>query len=84
MIYADDMQVRLVRTQGDISWKAHHVYLTQILAGELVGLRQIAQNLWDIYFGPLRLAQLDTARKCLIHLPRTKRDKTLKRTQKRK
>jgi transposase InsO family protein len=81
MIYADDMQVRLVRAQGDISWKARHIYLTQTLAGELVGLRQVAQDLWDIYFGSLRLAQLDTARKRLIHLPRTKRDKTLKRTQ---
>ena len=83
MVYPDDMQVRRVRTQGDITWKAHHVYLAQVLAGELVGLRQIAQDLGDIYFGPLRLAQLDTAQKRLIHLPRTKKNKTLKRTQKR-
>jgi hypothetical protein len=82
MIYPDDMQVRLVRARGDITWKARHIYLTQILAGELVGLRQVAQDLWDIYFGPLRLAQLDNARKRLIHLPRTKRDKSLKRKQK--
>jgi transposase InsO family protein len=83
MVYPDDMQVRRVRTRGDITWKKHHVYLALILAGELVGLRQVAQDLWDIYFGPLRLAQLDTARNRLIHLPRTKRDKTLKKTQKR-
>jgi transposase InsO family protein len=82
MIYPDDMQVRRIRTQGDITWKGHHVYLTQILAGELVGLRQVEQYLWDIYFGPLRLAQLDTQRKRLIHLPRTKRHKTLIKHQK--
>ena len=82
MIYPDNMQVRWVKAQGDISWKARHVYLTKALAGELVGLRQVDQDFWDIYFGPLRLAQLDTARKRLIHLPRTKRDKTLKKTQK--
>jgi len=75
MIYPDDMQVRWVKAQGDISWKGHHVYLTDTLAGELVGLRQINEDLWDIYFGPIRLAQLDTMRKCLIHLPRTKRRK---------
>jgi putative transposase len=79
MIYPDDMQVRWVKGQGDISWKDHHVYLTKTLAGELVGLHQVAEDRWDIYFGPLRLAQLDTARKHLIHLPRTKRDKSLKR-----
>lgn len=82
MVYPDDMQVRWVKSQGDISWKNHHVYLTKTLARELVGLRQVAQDRWGIYFGHLRLAQLDTARKRLIHLPRTKKDKTLNRRQK--
>lgn len=71
MTYPDDMQVRWVKSQGDISWKSHHVYLSATLAGELVGLSQIADDLWDIYFGPIRLAQLDTARQRLIHPRRT-------------
>ena len=71
MVYPDDMQVRWVKSQGDISWKSHHVYLSTTLAGELVGLRQIADDLWDIYFGPIRLAQLDIARQRLIHPKRT-------------
>ena len=71
MTYPDDMQVRWVKSQGDISWKGHHVYLAAILAGELIGLRQIADDCWDIFFGPIRLAQLDTARQQLIHLKRT-------------
>ncbi len=75
MIYPDDMQVRWVKAQGDISWKNRHIYLTDTLAGELVGLRQTDNDLWDIFFGPIRLAQLDTVRKCLIHLPRTRRRK---------
>jgi len=73
MTYPDDMQVRWVKHQGDISWKTHHVYLTATLAGELVGLRQVAEDRWDIFFGPLRLAQLDTELKRLIHLPRNTR-----------
>jgi putative transposase len=79
MTYPDDMQVRWVKAQGDISWKGHHVYLTDTLAGEPVGLRQVNNDLWDIFFGPIRLAQLDTARKRLIHLPKT----TLRRTRNR-
>lgn len=75
MTYPDDMQVRWVKSQGDISWKGHHVYLTATLAGELVGLHQVADDRWDIFFGPLRLAQLDTNRKRLIHLPKTRRRK---------
>lgn len=70
MTYPDDMQIRWVKAQGDISWKSHHIYLTSTLAGELVGLRQIDDRLWDIFFGPIRLAQLDTARQCLVHLKR--------------
>ena len=74
MTYPDQMQVRWVKAQGDISWKGHHIYLTSILAGELVGLQQRNDDLWDIYFGPIRLAQLDTRHNRLIHLPRkTKR-----------
>lgn len=76
MTYPDDMQVRWVKAQGDISWKGHHVYLSATLAGELVGLRQVADDRWDIFFGPIRLAQLDTAHKHLIHLPKTRREKT--------
>jgi putative transposase len=79
MTYPDDMQVRWVKAQGDISWKDHHVYLTATLAGEFVGLRQVAEDRWDIFFGPLRLAQLDTDQQRLIHLPRTKRKKPCNR-----
>lgn len=75
IIYPDDMAVRSVKSQGDISWKNRHVYLSETLAGELVGLRQISDRLWDIYFGPIKLAQLDTHEYQLIHMPR-KRKKT--------
>lgn len=80
MTYPDTMQVRWVKSQGDISWKGHHVYLTSTLAGELVGLQQINDDLWDIYFGPIRLAQLDTHRSRLIHLPKTTKRGKLNRT----
>jgi transposase InsO family protein len=78
MSYPDDMQVRCVKSQGDISWKDHHVYLTATLAGERIGMRQVDEDLWDIFFGPIRLAQLDTKHKRLVHLPRTKKRKRKK------
>lgn len=72
MTYPDDMLVRSVKSQGDISWKNHHIYLTSLLAGEMVGLKQVDNDRWDIYFGPIRLAQLDTLNERLIHLQRSK------------
>ena len=70
MTYPDDMILRSVKSQGDISWKARHVYLSDTLAGEIVGLRQIDDRIWNIYFGSIRLAQLDSYEKRLIHLPK--------------
>lgn len=80
MTYPDDMLIRRVKAQGDISWKDHHVYLTSTLAGELVGLQQVQDDRWDIYFGPIRLAQLDTHHRRLIHLPKTTKRGTRNRT----
>ena len=70
MTYPDDMLVRSVKAQGDISWKNHHIYLSETLAGELIGLKPVTERFYDIYFGPVRLAQLDIHEKRLKHLPR--------------
>ena len=79
MTYPDDMVVRAVKSQGDISWKNRHIYLTSVLAGEIVGLRQVNNHRWDIFFGPIRLAQLDTVSSKLVHLPRPKTRRRKKR-----
>lgn len=81
MTYPDDMEVRGVHAQGDIKWKGYQIYLSETLARELVGLRQIADDRWDIFFGPIRLAQLDTEHKRLIHLPRTQKKRRNKRCE---
>ena len=74
MSYPDDMERRWVKAQGDISWSNRHVYLSSTLAGELVGLKEVDNGLWDIYFGPIRLAQLDSRNKRVMHLPKTERN----------
>jgi len=70
--YPDDMTVRWVHSQGDLRWNCHQIYLSETLAGEPVGLRQTDNDRWEIYFGPIKLAILDTADNRLIHLPRTR------------
>ena len=76
MTYPDDMIIRSVKSQGDISWKSRHVYLSETLAGEIVGLRQINDKIYDIYFGSVRLAQLDSFEKRLIHRPKRRKQMT--------
>lgn len=74
--YPDEMDLRWVKHQGDITWRCRHVYLSETLAGELVGLKQVSDYLWDVYFGPIRLAQLNERTRCLVHLPRHQKPKT--------
>jgi transposase InsO family protein len=69
--YPDNMEIRKIKHQGDFSWKGHHIYLSETLAGEQIGLKQTTDKLWDIYFGPIKLAQLETSQLRLVHLPKT-------------
>lgn len=74
MTYPDDTVVRKVCAQGDIKWKSHQIYLSETLAGELVAFQKVTDRLLDIYFGPIKLAQLDTHEYRLIHLPRKRKN----------
>lgn len=72
--YPDDMVVRRVHPQGDLRWRNRQIYLSETLAGELVGCRQVDDDRWDLYFAHLKLAQLDSARYRLIHLTQPKHE----------
>lgn len=42
--------VRQVRHNGEIKWKGDFVYISQALAGEPIGLRQIGEREWEVRF----------------------------------
>jgi hypothetical protein len=72
MIYPEGMLIRTVHSQGDIRWKGKQVYLSSTLAGERVGLRQLDDRFYDIWFGVIRLARLDSHQGRLVHYPKTR------------
>jgi transposase InsO family protein len=53
--YPDYFQVRTVKPSGVIYKHSGQVYISHLLAGEPVGLEEIADGIWDVYFGHLRL-----------------------------
>lgn len=57
--YPGRFQVRLVATNGLIRFEGHQIYLSNTLAQQLVGLEQVGADVWDVYFGPLRLGGFD-------------------------
>jgi transposase InsO family protein len=55
LCYPDYYDVHTVRTTGVVYWHNGQVYVSHILKGENVGLNQVDDGIWDIYFGPVRL-----------------------------
>jgi len=59
MHYPDLYQVRKVKCGGYIKLNGHAFYLSRQLLGEHVGLEPIGLDLWQLYFGELKLGVVD-------------------------
>jgi transposase len=57
--YPGHFEVRLVSRNSGIRWNRRWVCVTHTLAGEYVGLEEVGDGLWDVYFGPVKLGRLD-------------------------
>jgi len=57
--YPGHYEVRYVHQGGEIKWKGGHLFLTEALRGEHVGLEEYDDGLWAVYFGSFRLARLN-------------------------
>jgi transposase InsO family protein len=55
--YPAHYEVRLVSANGGIRWHFHRVNVSHLLTGEYVGLEEVADGEWDVYFGPLWLGR---------------------------
>ena len=72
--YPDRFEVRYVSANGGIRWKRQWVNVTTAIVGEYVGLEEIDDGLWDVYFGPLKLGRLlERHMRIEDHLGRLKR-----------
>lgn len=58
MEYPDRFEVRYVSANGGIRWKKDWVNVTSALKGEYIGLEQVDDDEWDVYFGIKRLGRL--------------------------
>jgi putative transposase len=60
--YPDRFEVRYVSANGGIRWKCQWVNVSIVCAGEYVGLEEIDDGIWELYFGPLKLGRLNERR----------------------
>jgi putative transposase len=56
--YPAHFEQRYVSANGCIRWNHHFVNLSQTCIGEYVGLEEIDNGVWNVYFGPLKLGRL--------------------------
>lgn len=57
-VYPDRFEVRYVSGNGGIRWGRHWVNVSTVCIGEYVGLEEIDDGIWNVYFGPLKLGRL--------------------------
>lgn len=56
--YPDRFEVRYVSANGGIRWNTGWMNVSIVCAGEYVGLEEIDDGIWNVYFGPLKLGRL--------------------------
>jgi putative transposase len=56
--YPDRFEVRYVSANGGIRWNHQWVNVSSTCIGAYVGLEEIDDGIWNVYFGPLRLGRL--------------------------
>jgi putative transposase len=54
--YPSSFTVRRVRSNGYIKWQGSQVFVGEVLIGEPVGLVQVTDETWNLYFGSSHLA----------------------------
>jgi transposase InsO family protein len=57
--YPDYFEVRKVSSNGVVYWHNKMVYVSHLLKGESVGLEQVDDGIWTVYFGPVTLGRFD-------------------------
>jgi len=56
--YPDRYEVRYVSANGGIRWNKAWVNVSTTCIGEYVGLEEVDDGVWDVYFGKLKLGRL--------------------------
>lgn len=57
--YAPDIQVRRVRSNGQVKWHGKLIFVSEALIGEPIGLKQIDEARWQVLFCSMRLGVIN-------------------------
>jgi putative transposase len=63
--YAAHLAVRRVRSNGEIKWAGEHIFISQVLTGELVAIAETEDGDWRVSFADIELGIVDRSTKKL-------------------
>ena len=61
LAYPGHFEVRRVSQDSTIRWNSRKVFVSHLLARLEVGLEEVGEGVWSVFFGPLHLGWLDEA-----------------------
>ena len=64
--YPTHFEVRKVSTNGGIRWHSEWINVSHLLGGEYIGLEEVAEDVWSIYFGPVSLGCMHVRKGVII------------------
>jgi putative transposase len=70
--YGSALQVRRVVKRGTFSWKHQHVFLSETLIGESIGLLPVDERFYTVYFAAFPIARFDSHRRVTVPQPKGK------------
>ena len=56
--YPDTMKTRRIDAQGQLCFAGKPFTFSSVLAGEPVGLELVEEDTWEVFYGPILLAEL--------------------------
>ena len=67
--YPGHMDVRLVASNGDVSWAGERLFIASALAGQPVAFEEVDDGFWTLHFGSVALARYDARHRTLHPIP---------------
>jgi hypothetical protein len=63
--YPGHTEVRLVASNGDISWAGERLFIASALAGEYIAFEEVDNGIWNIQFATIVLGRFDERQWCI-------------------
>lgn len=57
--YPDYYEIKKVSSNGVVYWRNKIVYVSQLLDREMIGMEEIDDGIWQVYFGPIMIGQFN-------------------------